>query len=624
MRSRLQRFAPLAGIAVVQLVLIAILAAKSKGDLRRRDLMMTAAALAAVSAALVALAKFKKERRSLPFRYAPLVAIAVVQVLIMGFAPSTAPQTVSTFDQEAFAESGQIAGLTEIGDVPGVGGITGPGSRIPGVRTTTATGTLAQAGDTSHCVAGRQFDPGIDYYAPPCTPKWTGGNNGGATYQGVTAATIKILDYNSQPNEAVDAIAKAQGAYSTKQEQEAFDRAAATFVTKAYELYGRRIEMEQWDGQCSAVPPDYLCMRNEVRRMIAERKPFFVKWNTSLASPFFDELSALKTPNIGGHNFSDDFAVARAPYHWDVQMSGTRIARHVAQFYCGYLHGKNAIYAGADNPSNDMRNRPRVLGAISQNDPENQRTVAEFKEELKKCGAKVSHEYYYAQDITTAEQQRRAGVAAMREDPESTIIACFCEYIAPNFLYATAEEQKYYPEYLVVGTAFFDADEAAQAYDSTIPPCGAPSRCPQFDNAFGLSTLAEQEPVDKNVAVRVWRAAGNSGTPPYRAAAADWEYFSMMGWLIQSAGPNLNPINMFQGAAASGFRGGTAQDWRQVRRSVGPGDFSWTDDMRIAYWSTQKPSSFNGNPGTFVSVFPRRFLIGEYAKGDLILPPKPR
>ena len=42
----------------------------------------------------------------------------------------------------------------------------------------------------------------------------------------------------------------------------------------------------------------------------------------------------------------------------------------------------------------------RVLGVLSTDDPENKATIALLKRELAKCGAGVTHEYYYAQDIT--------------------------------------------------------------------------------------------------------------------------------------------------------------------------------------------------------------------------------
>ena len=56
-------------------------------------------------------------------------------------------------------------------------------------------------------------------------------------------------------------------------------------------------------------------------------------------------------------------------------MSGTRIAQNVGQFWCQQMHGHPTAYAGTANPAENPNGRPRVLGVISSNDPENQSTV---------------------------------------------------------------------------------------------------------------------------------------------------------------------------------------------------------------------------------------------------------
>ena len=98
-------------------------------------------------------------------------------------------------------------------------------------------------GDTSHCKGGRQFDPAIDFYAPPCTPKFTG-DNGGVTYQGVTKDKITIVRYVGKGSDAVDAILKAQGAYVDIEQYKAYHAVTTKFVNERYELYGRQIEIK--------------------------------------------------------------------------------------------------------------------------------------------------------------------------------------------------------------------------------------------------------------------------------------------------------------------------------------------------------------------------------------------
>jgi hypothetical protein len=587
-------------------------------------------------------------RATMARRYGPLLAVVAVQLLIIAAVPSRAPeaQSLAAGGPQAGAlipgaEAGTFidpttgaivtADGTTIGAVTGASGGGGAGasggSGAPGAPGTPGGGPAAVTGDTKHCVDGRQYDPKFYFYAPVCAPKFTG-DNGGATYQGVSKDTIKVVHYTGNNGEAVDALLRAQGSASERADRDALKKAAMNVINSRYELYGRKLQIVEWEGQCAAVPPDYPCLRNEMRQLVAQEKPFAVIWATSLASPAFDELSALKVVNLGGWHFRDIFNQQRRPYHWDVTMGGTQLVKQAAEWWCKRMHGGKARYAGETGngegqnpPNNDIRSRTRVLGVISTDDPENKLAIGTLKEELAKCGASVAHEYYYAQDITRAEEQRRLAVAKMREGPESTSIMCFCDLVAPIFLYQTCEENRYYPEHIMVGSGFMDADQAAQAYDTTLPPEGH-----QFENAFGLSSISQQEPRDTNDANRVWKAGGNSGTIPTRYADATlhWNYYAMLSMMIQAAGPNLTPASMEAGAFRQPPRLEPGNPF-VTRRSLGPGDYTWTDDMREVYWSTTKTSGFNGERGTYITLNNhKRYLPGQYPSGPFTIPEKPR
>src|SRR5207237_1208169 len=161
----------------------------------------------------------------------------------------------------------------------GGGGTGGTGGAAVGGTGGAGGGGGAPAGDTSHCKDGRQFDTAVDWYAPPCVPKFSG-DNGGATYQGVSGDTITILQYRGKPN-------------------------------------------------------------------------------------------AQRTPNIGGWSFRDEFSNARAPYHWDVQMSYTRMHKHFAEYWCKQLQSTKTSFAGTNAVGQTQNGKPRVLGVIGTADPEN-------------------------------------------------------------------------------------------------------------------------------------------------------------------------------------------------------------------------------------------------------------
>ena len=478
-------------------------------------------------------------------------------------------------------------------------------------------GDQAAQGDTSHCAGDRQFDPAIDFYAPPCLPK-SNGQNPGATYQGVTGEEIKILQYVGKGNDAVDAILKAQGAYISLDQYKTYAAAAANFINANYELYGRKVVVKVVQGTCGTIPPDIGCLQGEMRQLVQAEKPFAVFWNTSLCSACFAELSKLRTVNLGGWNFRDEFGQRWRPYHYDVTMSGTRLAQHAGRFWCQQLTGHNAEF------SRNYRNKTRQLGVISTNDPENQNTVEiDLKSELAKCGQSYGNrKYFYEQDISTADQQRRAGVLAMRgdavnPDDDATSVMCFCDLVAPAFLYQEQDVQQYYPENIITGTGFMDTDAASQAYIGTV---GCPQGSPcAFDGAFGFRSISKAEPEFKGAGHRVYTLGGGKGQT-FEAATTVWDYYNLIASSIHMAGPNLNPETFEQGAFRLGARG----DADHVMRQISPGNYHWNQDVMRVYWSSTKTSSYNGDVGTYVHLDPKRTPVDGWAKQKLALPGMPR
>src|SRR5438876_1206616 len=146
-------------------------------------------------------------RKSVLQLYAPFIALAVVQALLVVSAPSRGPNRTAGAGGASVASgsAAPVGGGESAAGVPGsstavpgatTGGVTpsGAGPAAAGSSPSAAggTGTASVApgaavakGDTSHCVNGRQFALPHLHYTPPCVAKFSG-NNGGATYQGVT------------------------------------------------------------------------------------------------------------------------------------------------------------------------------------------------------------------------------------------------------------------------------------------------------------------------------------------------------------------------------------------------------------------------------------------------------
>jgi hypothetical protein len=262
---------------------------------------------------------------------------------------------------------------------------------------------------------------------------------------------------------------------------------------------------------------------------------------------------------------------------------------------------------------------------VSTDDPENKQTITEFNTFLQQmCGARVAHSYFYSQNVQTAPAQRRAAIAAMTEDPISTTVACFCDQVAPAFLYDEMETNGYYPEIVIPAMGNNDTDGPGHTFDHLFDPTRPQDEYPVYENAFGLGQQPPAEPQGKDYAARVWQATGREGHQGYDAGSGV-DYALMVASLIQAAGPNLTPAAVEANAARLGVLGNAA-DPLATPRAFDPakGDYTWNEGMREIYWATKRPSAYDGVAGAWVALGPWH-VGGAFPSGKFgPLPPKPR
>jgi hypothetical protein len=576
-------------------------------------------------------------RSTLARRYAPIVGLAVLQLLIIGFVPSKAAKNDAA--QVATRGGAAASGATSSkAGATGPGGATTPGAAVSGPAGAAVAGPAGSAGtgggatdsgappgaeasgDTSHCVNGREFDPAIAYWAPPCvpgTPGAAGGNNGGATYQGVSGDTITLIDYISNYGAEVNAILQAQGTLLTYEDAKVLDTAWMNFINTHYVLYGRKVNIVTYQGKCQSVPPDYPCLISEMDSIVATYSPYAVNWQTTLCSACYQELARLKVVAVGGTGFSDSLAGALAPFFYGAGESSTRVEQAFAELYCSQMTGP-VKFAGHQNPAQDFNGKPRVLGIISTNDPDNEDTVLKFLVPLLKqtCGVTVDHFYFYDQDINTAAKQVAAGIAAMDtlNNPATTVL-CLCDQVAPAFLFDGEQSNNYYPENVIATNQQMDIETTGQSYGpnddgSGSLGCPSPQLGCEYDLAFGISIVGAPEPQDNTVGVRIFKDGSGGGALPggvtgINASLIAQEWI-MLANLIEAAGPNLTPDTMAAQAASLGNVGSGTDSVLGFSNGSG----YWTQDARLVYWNRNQPSPYNGKKGTYVQVGDRVNLGG--------------
>ena len=560
------------------------------------------------------------QRMIMTRRYAPFLVLAVAQMVLVLVAPSVGLTSASNpFASVGTGTQGSGAqGATDQGAAQGTGTATG-GTGTTGTGTAGSGGTasggrsvatnalgIPTSGDTSHCVNGRQF--GDLTTAPPCVAKWPGGNNGGSTYQGVTATSIEIVYYREKDNPVVKQIEQQIGVYSDPNDQDKFRAAAEKFINSRYEFYGRKVHLQWFQGSCDPSPPDESCFRNDVHTLNEQFHPFGVIYENNTAIPwFFDEAARLGIVSLGGWHFSDNvFNIPHRPFHYDVYMGGDSQAEITAEYWCKKLEGKKARFAGDAT----LQAKTRKLAIVTIDTPFNKPAAQHLADLVSKCDPNGAHIELYSSNITTATQQANTTVHNLSAGGYTSIFF-FGDPIAPLYFTKACTSQAYFPEHVLVGSGLIDYDPLGRLYDPQ-----------QWKHAFGPSDIPTPLPLGKSDAGIVWHAAGNN-SDPYASANLPWSYFNLMANGLETAGPRLDPGTLEQGAFNSPVINDYSQthDQYHAETVIRPNKYTAITDQREVYWDANAISPVDGKAGAYVVLNQgRRYAPGGWPGGEPNLP----
>jgi hypothetical protein len=593
-----------------------------------------------------------RDARTIARRYAPLLLLATVQLLLVVITPSRQADVataggpvgaVGTFDPTGtpvLGADGQPVPTVPGGAVvPGSGGgaalVTTPGGAVDGSGAPVTAGTAAAGEDLSRCDAtGHQLGP-IDGM-PLCRPAWpAGADNGGATMTGVTDTEIRVVYYAVEGNAQVNAILATQNLAASEEDRCEALEAFFEEVNLRFELYGRHVvpldgpgehagstkqdcKFPYYQGSCTLTPPDVPCNRAEARE-IAAMGPAYVIAPVANGA-FYNELGKLGIIVSGGAHRPSAYLNDFPGFNYDLLIDGTRSARFIAEYWCKKLDGKPVQYAGASvmNSGTPGSGPPtRRLGIIypaTSGDPTFKDNVDVIIAALQggMCGSPGSHieTYPYQSDINTATQQSITIAASIRAAGVTSVM-CFCDPIAPAFLTAALDSQGWEPEHVLVGVGLLDYDLLGRLYTPT-----------QWAHAFGLSQLGLSSAFDDSDASRVWRDVGRPGSPGDRTSNANWAYVSLMAVSFHYAGPNPTPASIRDGlfsAPPSGGWEGSGHDQRKVLVKFGeePDDWTAVSDVREVWWDPNRISEVDGRAGSYSPVNGgQRYTLGQITPGD--------
>lgn len=560
--------------------------------------------------------------------YAPFIVLALIQALFIAVAPSRGGGDAT--DLQALgggggteaggfegggmdASGGFEGGSTDAGggaagtDGSGAaGGATGGGRGAPTGGVAAGVGTEAK-GDIGHCKGPLQHAVFLNTN-PPCVPKFSG-DNGGATYKGVTGEKIKVIFFSSKPNEQVDAILAQQGLAVPREKYEEFVNTFVAFLNKHYEFYGRKIEHKFIIGDCPTTPPDYDVCNAEAQK-VAKEEPFIIVWNTGLYGSVFDIWARAGIVSFGGWQFDDTFFTQRRPFRFDPWMDGTALGANLAEYYCKKMAKQNVSHSGpVVHPTIGQRGQvPRKLALVTPEIEANVMAAKRIIQAVKDCGGGEVPLFTYESDIERATQQTQATVAGLI-DAKVTTVSCLCDPIAPTFLTSGMTSNSYFPEFLIAGTQFMDADQVGRLYNPQ-----------QMAHAFGISSIPQQTSLEQSDSTRMWRAMGKQGTPCAKdPCGTTFPYLSLLGSAIQMAGPKLNPLTVEQGLLNMGSQGGWGATGGRAEIALwrfGKNDYTWLSDMREVYWDASATSPVDGEAGAYVPLNKgQRYQRGEWKPG---------
>ena len=436
-------------------------------------------------------------------------------------------------------------------------------------------------------------------YAPPCAAAFQG-NNGGATWRGVTATQINIdvqgTGANNKPsaNGAVTDVPKT-GA-------NAWDRTYSVFqqyFNKNFQLYGRRLQF--YVSQPSGIGVDA-----QIAAATAADKEYNVFASGFTSEPecsYFAEHQIIAWCEQNPLPFYEN----SSPYLWGWYMNGTELTHFGDEYICKKLAGKPAIHAGDPLYQQTTRKFGMLLydtrgyaelGPVAQQELKSMCNV-----DLEVIGANL--------DNQQGEASLGTAVARFKADGVTTIIPAV-DYISSATFTNSANSSSWFPEWLTFGGGALDRNQLAQLQNQT-----------EWAHAFGLTALDMERPNNNTDCYRAYHSVDPNNDPNF--AFCTYVYPSLYGLIsgIQLAGPVLNPTAFREGWFKMGYRFMDHPVWA-IGGGFAPGDPTYTDNVTEIWWNSTAASpnggTADGTPGAYEYVRGgQRYKLGTLPKEDSLV-----
>lgn len=572
-----------------------------------------------------------RKSRDLP----PLLTAAVSMILLLATLPSALnlPQDspsetleyapVPPDDDSPPSEQGNLSTLG-LGRTSSFGASSseGLGDGGGGGGGGAAGGGAGKNPSTKRCVGEppRQTE---DLLAPPCVAFFNG-DNGGATYRGVTGEEIRILFYmdvrfysssrgmEQTPSNRLFDLDKPPAENETDPHLRAL-RAYQRYFNDRYQTYGRRAHFFAYYGRSGSLSAE------EVAANAAENfrqvQPFAViSIKDEHQETYLRAMARYGVLNFGSFLGRSEAFFAQYPkLVWGFLPSVEQQARSYGTYICQRVVPFPVSFSGMA----DHQGRPRKLGLLYTTDPDfpGMRLFAdEVRRLVEGCGGRfVAEATFPIADSTSNTQPPAEAQQAMAEFQTAGVTTIVRAQGYETNMTKAAANIGYLPEWIAAGDTFNEGNSNAKFQDQTA-----------WSHAFVVTPVTKILPKDEEHCTLAVR----EGQPEFAQQDVFYACILYPGLRqlftgIQVAGPRLGPASIDRGFRA--IPAIESPDPTLPACYYVPGDFTCVKDGVAEWWDPEGPDETqSGVPGCWrMPQGGKRYLPGRWPESDVATERRP-
>lgn len=480
---------------------------------------------------------------------------------------------------------------------------------------------LAERPSTKRCV-GSPPRQTADPLSPPCVPYFEG-DNGGATYQGVTRDEVRVLLYiqtsvgrcghfkGCQDRPVGQYHDLGQPEQEDEYYQDTYARNWQRYFNERYQTYNRFVRFFTYYQTSSATSPE------ERRAHAADNysvvKPFAVIFD----GPSPTNLSAYQevAHKRGMLVFVNGMGMTAEQFQRFPKLSYGFMPSFEQQaiVYSDYLCRKVAPNPVGRSGNGDT-GQPRKYGLWYSNDPNNQ-IFRDFKDLMKQtvsnqCGMKFAVERNYARDNVHQDSQGgAAAVEAVSEFSREGVTTIIWPMGYETNLGKAMDAARYYPEIIVAGDGFNDGNWPTADQNKTA-----------WEYAINVTPTLRSKPLGYTQTCEDAYVSVHPDIPRdgFDLTQTCFLYPGLRQLFIgvQVAGPRLGPTSLDKGIRAIPKVQST--DPSTPACYYVPGDSTCVKDAEIMWWDSQSDGSKGEISGCWRMAHEgRRFLPGGWPSGNI-------